>query len=144
MLFLLAGLVFAQEPPVFDPVPVDHDTGEEVLEGILVDEVTYKELIQLRTDTTTFQQEISSFEAWKAQEDKRFTESLGAVQGTCEEGQTRLVDHYEEALKKEKRKDFLQRHGFSIGVAAGLVGATALYLGATRFYGEVLTFEVAR
>lgn len=136
---LLCTLAYGQDAQTFDPIPADYTQEGEVLQGILVDEATFKELVQLRTDAQAYRAEVQSFEDWKTQEDKRFAEALGAVKLTCEEGTERLVAHYESALKREKKKDWLQRHGFPIGVTAGLVGATAIYLGATRFYGEVLS-----
>ena len=139
MILLLLSVALAQEPQVFEEFPADVTVAGKTYKGILVDEATYKELIQLRLDVKTKDAELLAFETWKAEEEKRFEAALGLTRKACEEGQTLLVDHYEDALKTEKKKDFFQRQGFPIGVAVGLVGATAIYIGATHFYGEVLT-----
>jgi hypothetical protein len=138
MLWLLLTVALAQEPQAFDPVPADVD-GKA---GILVDEETFAELIALREAVKTKDVEIAAFEEWQAAQKDTLETSLLQVRETCEDGQDRLVAHYEKSLKREKRKDWLQRHAFPAGVAVGLVGATVAYLGATHFYGEVLTVSV--
>jgi hypothetical protein len=141
MILLLLSLAAAAEPQVFDEFPADVVVAGKTYAGILVDEATYEELIRLRVSDDTKTAELKAFETWKAEEDARFTAALGLTKKACEEGQTLLVSHYEDALKTEKKKDFWQRQGFPVGVAAGLVGATAIYLGAVHLYGDAITVE---
>jgi len=138
VILLLASLVFAQEPQVFDPIPAD--VGD--LSGILVDEETFSELGELRVAVATKDAEIMSFEAWQRSHETLFLTTMEEMQTTCEEGQDRLTAHYEGALEHERKKDFVQRHGFPLGVAIGVVGATVVYLGAVHLYGEVLTVNL--
>jgi len=142
MIWLLLTAALAQEPQTFTEFPADVEQDGEVYKGILVDEETYSELIELRVAVATKDAEIESFERWQASHTALMKTSLLEVRTTCEEGQQRLVDHYEGALEHERKKDWLQRHAFPVGVAVGLVGATAVYLGAVHLYGEVLTVNL--
>lgn len=138
MIWLLLASALAQEPQEFTPVPVDVEVSGEVLQGILVDEATYTELGELRV--LKREQEIKleahqDFETWAKE---HLDTSLTAVRDECATGQAKLVDHYESALKKEKRKDWFQRQGFPLGIAIGVVGTTALTIGVLHVYDNTL------
>jgi len=135
MLLLLSALAFAQEEPQeFDPVPADVEVGGEVLRGILVDEKTYTELGELRVEVQRLEADIESFEEWKASQDIILEQSLAAIREEHAAGQERLTVHYETALKQAKKKDALQRHGFTLGVAVGVVATTVLTIGVLHAY----------
>jgi hypothetical protein len=138
VLLLLSTLVLAQDPQVFDAVPLDAEVNGEVLQGILIDEATFSELVKLRVETTSQQQEILFFEEWKAQEDKRFTLTVDTLKASAAEGQERLQLFYEGELKRAKRKDALQRHAFPLGVAVGVVASTALTILVVNAYDNTL------
>ena len=138
MILLLASLALAQEPQVFDPIPYDAKIDGKTYAGILVDEATFTELGTLRVAVKSQDGELLAFEEWKARQDEIFTTSMGLMKTTCEEGQQSLVTHYEDSLKAERKKDWFQSHAFPVGVAAGLVGATAIYLGAVHLYGDAI------
>jgi hypothetical protein len=142
VILLLPWTARAQEPAVFDPIPFDAQIDGVKYPGILIDEGTYQELGRLRVETKTQKTELQSFEEWKADHEQLMRASLEEMKTTCEEGQTTLTDHYEEALRREQKKDFFQRHGFPLGVAVGVVASTAVYLGAVHLYGEVITTTV--
>lgn len=139
MIWLLAALAFAEEPPEFHPVPGSEVVEGETLEGILVDEGTYKELGRLRVDVSEQAKEIEAFEEWKEERDQIFVDSLTKTQQSCQDGMVELQQHYDDALKRAQKKDALQRHAMPIGIAIGVVASTVIYAGATRFYGEILT-----
>jgi chaperonin cofactor prefoldin len=138
MLWLLLATALAQDAQEFRPVPGSEIVEGERLEGILIDEATYKELGKLRVDVKEQANELEAFEEWKETQDKVFVDSLTKTQKTCQEGMVELQQHYDKALQRAQKKDALQRHAMPIGIAVGVVVSTAVYAGATRFYGEVL------
>ena len=145
MILLLLSVALAQEPQVFDPLPADVKIGTRTYSGILVDEATFTELGSLRVDVKAKEQEILAFEEWKKERDELFTVSLSTMKVTCEEGNKAILAHYDTALlaadervKDAGKRTFLEKHGFEMGVALGVVGATVLYLGSSYFYGQVL------
>jgi hypothetical protein len=136
---LLASLAFGQEPMEFEPVPADiTDAHGTLLQGILVDEKTYAELGRLRAEVKRLEADVQSYEEWKAERGQLFTVTIDALKAEHEAGQQRLVDHYELALTKAKKKDALQRHGFTFGVAVGVVATTALTIGVLNVYDGTL------
>jgi len=135
---LLISTAFAQTPQVFEPQVADLAIEGKPYSGILVDEATFAELGRLRVLQTEQAAKIAAYQDWESFTKNNFSTTLEAVREECDTGQSRLVAHYEQILKREKRRDFFQQHGFAIGMAAGLVGATGVYLGAVDFYGRVL------
>ena len=138
MILLLAAVALAQDPQEFLEFPADVVVEGNSFSGILIDEATYSELIELRVAVATKDAEIASFAEWRESQTVLFDTSLTHVQHACEEGQNKLVAHYEKSLERERKKDWMQRHSFPVGVALGVVGATAAYLGAVHLYGQVL------
>lgn len=131
---LLVSLAFAQEPMVFDPIPAD--VGD--LAGILVDEATYAELGALRVQVAKLEADAISYEEWRIEKDKVFYTTVTAIREESEVGQIRLTTHYEAALLAAKKKDALQRHGFTLGVAVGVVSMTALTVAVVNVYDKTL------
>lgn len=139
MVLLLSALAFAQEEPQeFDPVPADVEVEGHVLQGILVDEKTYTELGELRVEVQRLKADIESFEEWKASQSTILEQSLAAIREEHASSQEQLVVHYEEALKRAKKKDALQRHGFTLGVAVGVVATTVLTVAVINAYDGTL------
>ena len=138
MILFLAAVALAQDPQEFLEFPADVVVEGNSFSGILIDEATYSELIELRVAVATKDAEIASFAEWRESQTVLFDTSLTHVQHACEEGQNKLVAHYEKSLERERKKDWMQRHSFPVGAALGVVGATAAYLGAGHLYGQVL------
>lgn len=138
MLLLLTALAFAQEPQEFSPVPADVEVDGKLLQGILVDEKTYAELGELRVAVKKLEKDIVSFEEWRDAQIQVFDTTVTALKQEHEAGQQRLVDHYEDALKQAKRKDAFQRHGFTLGVAVGVVSTTVLTIAVLNVYDGTL------
>lgn len=138
MITLLLSAAFAQEPQVFDPVPADVKIDGVAYSGILVDEATFAELGQLRVLKMEQEGKLEAFADWKTWADTHYSQEAIALRSECVLGQTKLTDHYEDLLKTERKRNFFQQQGFSLGIAVGLVGATGIYIGATHFYGNVL------
>ena len=140
--FLLLSTALAQEPQVFDPVPVDVEVNGEMLKGILIDEKTFMELGELRTIKKEQDAKIAAYQDFESWSKEHLNSSLLAIKTECVAGQERLTTHYEEVLKREKRKDFFQKHGFSFGVAIGVIGATALTVAVLNVYDVSLPTSV--
>lgn len=139
---LFALMAHAQAPQDFDPFPAAIELDGETYQGILVDEELFAEIGALRTEKKALEADVQSFREWKADRDEIWRTTLAAVKEEHEEGQAALVEHYETQLRKDKRKDAFQRHAYPIGVASGVVVATAIFALSLRFYGDVLTDEV--
>lgn len=143
MFLLFAFLALGQEPMEFEPVPADiTDAHGTLLQGILVDESTFMKLGELQAEVKRLEADVQSFEEWKAERDQIFDSTLQTLREEHEAGQQRLVTHYEDALKQAKRKDAFQKHAFTIGVALGVVGTTALTIGVLNVYDVTLPTSV--
>lgn len=138
MIWLLLSLALAQDPQEFRPVPGSEVVDGETLEGILIDEETYKELGKLRVDVKTQAVELEAFEDWKITQDRLFVDSLRETQQSCQEGMVELQQHYDRALEKTQKKDSLQRHAMPVGIAIGVVTSAAVFGLSLKYYGEVL------
>lgn len=134
----LLSVAFAQEPQTFSPQIADVEIGGVVYSGILVDEGTYTELGELRVLKRVHEAQLSAHEEWETWYRRHSNELIDTMRDGCEANQVRLTAHYEQLLQREKRRDFFQQQGFALGVAAGLVGATAVYLGAVHLYDGVI------
>lgn len=133
---------FAQEPQSFAPIPADVRIDNKLYEGILVDEATFVELGELRVLKKEQEVKLQAFADWRSSTEAIRAKELESLRQEFKLGQDRLTDHYEAELKSARKQSFLQQQGFSLGLAIGIVGATVLYLGATNFYGQVLTATV--
>ena len=137
-----AAYALAQEPQSFPPMPADVRIDSKTYEGILVDEATFAELGQLRLLKKENEAKLQAFSEWRLATESIRAKELSALRDEFQLGQDRLTEHYESELKSARRQGFIQQQGFSLGIAIGIVGATALYLGATGFYGQVLTSTI--
>lgn len=125
-------------------MPADVTINGQTFAGILIDEKTYMELGRLRKADEVNTEKLQTFEQWRKEENVRFEKALGMVRDSCKDGQDRLVAHYDaallsadERLKKASKRNFMEKHGFQMGVGLGVVGATAAFAGAAHFYGRV-------
>jgi hypothetical protein len=141
---LLTTLALAQEPQTFEPVPVDHEVGGEVLRGILVDEATFAELVRLRTETTTQAVEIESFEAWQVKHEELFDQTVLDLRSTCDDGMTSMRKHYDGELERASKRKFFEKHGFPLGTAVGITVTTILAVGTIAAVSEVYEVQVIR
>lgn len=131
-----------EEPQSFEPQAVDVQIDGELFRGILIDEATYAELGQLRTLKTVNETKQKTWEEWKLQNRKDFQLAIDAVKTSAQERLQSTHDFYDKELKKAGKQDKLQKHLFPLGVAVGVVGSTAITLGALHFYGKVLANSV--
>jgi len=124
--------------PTFNPVPADVTVDGYPLSGILVDEETFSELGRLRTEVRAKEKELEAFTEWKASNDKIVRESLEAIRAQEEASRSDLIEHYETALERAGRRDALQKHGFPLGIAVGVVGSTILTVAVLNVYATTL------
>ena len=139
MTLLWLGLAFAQEAPQEFPPQVADVTLEGVhYRGILIDEGTYAELGTLRTLKIEYGAKLETWEEWKEKNDVDFRLAIESVEALSKKQLQDQRDFYDDALKKEQRKDWFQRQAFPLGVGVGVALTTITFLGGTYFYGRVL------
>ena len=141
---LLSVLALAQEPQTFDPLPVDHEVDGKVYQGILIDEATFTELMELRTEAQSQALEIESFVQWKETQTALFDMTVTDLRSTCDDSLGRMREHYDRELDRSSKRKFFEKHGMPLGVAIGVTVTTVLAVGTIAAVSEVYEVQVIR
>jgi len=142
MLFLAMAMA---EPTMCDPKA---DTANALAGGFCLDEAEYLEIGDLRKRIGALEveveakgEEIESFEAWKARQDKILEYTVTSMTAAHEQGINLVVATAQgdlEACRERGRRKFMERHGFAIGLTAGVVGTVALTAVTLDVYGGIV------
>lgn len=145
IVLLLVAVAMADPPPMCDPKA---DTADATAAGFCLDEVAYLEIGELRKRVGTLEtevagkdEEIAGFETWQERQaaildftvtsmTDAHTRGIDLVVGTC------TADL--EACHERSRRTFVERHGFALGLTAGIVTTVALTAVTLEVYGSVL------
>lgn len=141
---LLSALALAQEPQTFDPIPLDHEADGKVYQGILIDEATFTELLELRKEVQTQGIEIQSFVQWKETQTTLFDLTVTDLRTTCDDSLASMRVHYDRELDRSSKRKFFEKHGLPLGVAIGVTVTTVLAVGTIAAVSEVYEVQVIR
>ena len=125
LILLMPGLAWADEPQLFDPVVVDVEVDGETLSGVLVDEPTIEELIQLRAETKSLSLEVEALEKRLATQLEIEVSVRESLRSHHEQQMTVMRDFYSARLDESYKRSLREKHGFEIGVGVGVVGTVA-------------------
>jgi hypothetical protein len=145
ILYLFAALAMATPPTACDP---SKDTAPATAGGFCLDEDGYLEIADLRKQVDALKvevaaksDEVEAFEEWKRRQESILTWTVDSMTAAHERGIDLIVAECQadlEVARQAKRRTFVERHGFVLGVGAGIVGTVALTAATLEVYGAIL------
>lgn len=143
VLFLAATALAA--PTLCDPTK---DTAAVGAGGFCLDEAGYLEVGDLRQRVKTLEtevdaksSEIEAFEDWKIRQASILEYTVESMAGAHERGIDLVVTTCQadiDACHKANRRGFMERHGFAVGLTAGILSTVALTAVTLDVYGRVI------
>jgi len=138
----LTVAALAAPPTLCDP---GKDTAALGAGGFCLDEAGYLEVGDLRKQVTTLEAvvhakdgEIEAFEDWKARQTAVLKYTVKSMTSAHERGIDLVVETCTADLatcRQRNRRDFMERHGFALGLTAGVISTVALTAITLKVYG---------